>query len=78
MRLPVLGAVLPASFAPAAASFLTPARGFVLGGIGWVCETYAETYTNYRYNSGIILNQSVITYTIGVPNASSLSVTRAR
>ena len=34
VRLPVSGAVLPAGFAPAAASFLTRARGFVLGGIG--------------------------------------------
>jgi photosystem II stability/assembly factor-like uncharacterized protein len=34
VRLPGPGAALPAGFVPAAASLLTPARGFVLGGVG--------------------------------------------
>ena len=49
---------------------------YVPGGVGFVCEVYTETTTNYRFPTGIIANQTSITYMVGVSSASALSVHR--
>ncbi len=49
---------------------------YVPGGVGYVCETYTETTSNYRFPTGIISNQTSITYVFGVASASALSVRR--
>lgn len=49
---------------------------FVPGGIGLVCETFAETDSNYRFDSGVISSQTSISYAYGVVNASALDLRR--
>jgi hypothetical protein len=49
---------------------------YVPGGVGWVCETYAETDSNYRFATGIISSQTQVAYTYGVTSQSSLSLRR--
>lgn len=51
-------------------SYLVP------GGIGQVCATYTQTSSSYRFNSGVISSQTVITYVYGVTSSSNLSVKR--
>jgi len=49
---------------------------YVPGGIGFVCQTYAETATSYRFGTGVILSQTAINYAYGVQNANQLSIRR--
>lgn len=56
--------------------FQTWADYYVPNGVGFVCENYAETTTNYRFGNGVISSVAVINYTIGVPNAGSLGLRR--
>ncbi len=49
---------------------------YVPGGIGWVCRTYTETQTNYRFTAGVISSQTQITYAYGVASAGALGLVR--
>lgn len=49
---------------------------YVPNGIGFVCENYTETTSNYRYSNGVISSLELVSYIIGVPNTGSLSVRR--
>jgi hypothetical protein len=51
---------------------------FVPGGIGWVCEIYSETDTNYRFKTGTRSSQTVLSYVYGVTSASDLSIVRKK
>jgi len=50
---------------------------YVPNGIGFVCETYVQTDSVYRFQTGTISSLTAINYTIGVPNVSSLSIGRS-
>ena len=49
---------------------------FVPDGIGFVCEVYVLTSSSYRFTTGIIASQTTFNYTVGVQNATSLSLIR--
>jgi len=49
---------------------------YVPGGIGWVCETIADTITSYRYGTGVISAQTVTNEVFGLQSAAALSVRR--
>ncbi len=49
---------------------------YVPGGIGWVCQAYTETDSNYRFATGIISSQTQIAYVFGVTSTGSLSLLR--
>lgn len=51
---------------------------YVPGGIGFVCEIFAETDSTYRYGTGIISNNDTQTYTIGVQSAGALAAHRSQ
>lgn len=48
------------------------ANFFVPGGVGYVCQVYAETFSGYRYTTGIIGSSTTITYTFGVQSVGAL------
>lgn len=49
---------------------------YVPGGVGWICQTYTETESNYRFGTGIISSQTQVTYTFGVTSQGNLSLFR--
>jgi hypothetical protein len=46
---------------------------YVDGGVGWVCETYSETDTSFRFKTGVISSQTQIAYAYGVTSTSDLA-----
>jgi hypothetical protein len=51
---------------------------FVPNGVGFVCENFVETVSNYRFQTGIISMSSTVTYTVGVTNVTNLGLRRSQ
>jgi hypothetical protein len=49
---------------------------YVPNGVGFVCEVYSDTTTNYRFGNGTISSTVNNAYVIGVQSTGSLSIRR--
>jgi hypothetical protein len=49
---------------------------FVHGGLGYICQTFRETISNYRLTTGVLLNTVQISWNLGVQNSAALGRSR--